>query len=213
MITNNPQDNDEPEQDEIRRQLSAQPAPEIPASISERITAALAEEQQRRVVKEPRRNRWWIPLGAAAAIALLVGIIVIPGGTDPEPQPIAAGCQTAVAEGSDLSSVTQQSGRDYTQAELADQAKDLVAGSPPCPAPSANAIPTDRTTAPAPSPVAADISNCLLEVIPDQTVVAIDIADFEGEELLVAVVTTETTEALVVDCAPSPTVVHRTELE
>ena len=53
MTTNNPNDNGEPEQDEIRRQLSAQPAPEIPASISERITAALAEEQQRRVVKEP----------------------------------------------------------------------------------------------------------------------------------------------------------------
>ncbi|MCH9718505.1 MAG: hypothetical protein K0U60_01385 [Actinomycetia bacterium] len=213
MTKNDPHDNSEPEQDEIRRQLSAQPAPEIPASVSERITAALAEEQQRRTVEEPRRNRWWIPLGAAAAIALLVGIVVIPGGTDPEPQPIAAGCQTPVVEGGDLGPVTQQSGRDYTQAELADQAKDLVAGSSPCPAPTGNAIPSDRTTAPAPSPVAADISNCLLEVIPDQTVVAIDIADFEGEELLVAVVATETSEALVVDCAPSPTVVHRTELE
>ena len=213
MTMNDHPQPDEPDQDEIRRKLSAEPSPQIPTSVSQRITAALEAEQQRRDVGQPKRNRWWIPLGAAAAIALLVGVIVIPGSNNPDPQPIAAGCQTTVAEDSDLTAVTQQSGRDYTQAELADQAKDLVAGSPPCPAPSENAIPTDRTTAPAPSPEAADLSNCLLEVIPNQVVVALDIADFEGEELLVTVIETDKTEALVVDCAPNPTVIHRTDLE
>ena len=126
MTTNDHPQPDEPDQDEIRRKLSAEPSPQIPASVSQRITAALEAEQQRRDVGQPKRNRWWIPLGAAAAIALLVGVIVIPGSNNPDPQPIAAGCQTTVAEDSDLTAVTQQSGRDYTQAELADQAKDDV---------------------------------------------------------------------------------------
>ena len=86
MTTNDHPQPDEPDQDEIRRKLSAEPSPQIPASVSQRITAALEAEQQRRDVGQPKRNRWWIPLGAAAAIALLVGVIVIPGSNDPDPQ-------------------------------------------------------------------------------------------------------------------------------
>jgi hypothetical protein len=43
-------------------------------------------------------------------------------------------------------------------------------------------------------------TNCLVAVIPQQRVLAVDMATFEGQEVLVAVTAAEPPQALAVDC-------------
>ena len=81
---------DSSQQAEIRHLLQQQETPAIPTDVANRIQQALHAEQTQR--HQTPRRRWLLPLGAAAALAILAGVVLLPGGSQPEPQPVADDC-------------------------------------------------------------------------------------------------------------------------
>ncbi len=192
------ENDDSGQQAEIRHLLRQQTTPKIPSDVGERIQQALRSEQDQRGTAPKRR--WLLPLGAAAALALLEGVIFIPGSSEPEPQPVAADCSMPISTEGDLSPVTAQTGRTYSEADFAAQAQQLVNESPSCPSSTTTTTNAELQTGGPISSGVTQATNCLVAVIPQQRVIAVDMAMYEGQEALVAVTAAEPPQALAVDC-------------
>ncbi|MAT61993.1 MAG: hypothetical protein CMH41_10185 [Micrococcales bacterium] len=192
------ENDDSGQQAEIRHLLRQQATPKIPSDVGERIQQALRSEQDQRDTAPKRR--WLLPLGAAAALALLAGVIFIPGGSEPEPQPVAADCSRPISAEGDLSAVTAQTGRTYSEADFAVQAQQLVNESSSCPSSTTTTTNAELQTGGPTSSGVTQATDCLVAVIPQQRVLAVDMATYEGQEVLVAVTAAEPPQALAVDC-------------
>jgi hypothetical protein len=158
------------------------------------------------------RTKWILPLGAAAGFAVLAGLVLTDHSGD-SPAPVAAGeaaCSITVAPDSDLTPVMHSTGTEYTQASMVGNLRQLIGPNQNCkPGPTAQG---DGAAA-AVQAVDVSVSDCLLQIVPGKTLIAVDRGRFRGQDVVVMVTRDPGTRALVVDCSPPPaTVMYQTAM-
>lgn len=212
----------EADEQHIRELLAAQPRPAMPAPVADRIQAALAQEP-RPVAAPPRsRSRLGWGLAAAAAVAVLAGVIVVPqlrqqsapvadttssatppaAPTPADPIPPAAAAESISVDCVDKP-LTYDTGTSYQQVALTTQAQALVpqecGGSAQYETRTGESADGTATA----RPWAQRSMKCIVRVAPTTQVMLIDRGTYEGVPAIVAVVGPPT-RALAVDCARQP---------
>ena len=198
---------------QVRDLLAAQPRPQMPPDVHARILAALAEQPAPQSRRPSSRSRlMWV--GAAAAVVLLAGFVLVPqlrgpqGATDAD-----TNTATATAPNADLGvpaaadcgaqPPVYDSGTRYQQAALVTQAAALV----PAGCRTADAALAAQETGPTPTPMAAPAAGrtmeCLVSVARSARVMVLDRGFYEDTRAIVAVVEPPR-RALVVDCQAEP---------
>lgn len=209
----------------IRELLAAQPRPEMPADVADRITAALAAEPAFAAPDAPTgpSRLKWLGAAVAAAVVVLAGVIVIPQwrqgttstaetapsapttssqreGTTADPAAVGTDAFTAADCGN--RPLAYDTGTRYQQAALTTQAKALV---PQECGGETTADAQVAATAAAPMPAEAAERNlkCIVRVARSPQIIVIDSGSYEGTPAVVAVVGPPQ-RALAVNCTARP---------